>query len=274
MPHFPTLRRARGYYGRRPAVRSGGYKRFARRGPRRVAVRGRVAAPRIMSNPSLSSSHNIVAPRYFTNIEYGFSGELNTASGYQFTVLGNGLQTPGNTSQAFTTGGLGVLFPATHALNALQPVGFSALSTLYASIRVWESTITVSMVPITTVGGNGYSLGGQLVVFPTSTEEALTDVQLAQSLPYAKHIIINSGGAQKDNTIIKKMDTRTIYGLSDAEMMANPNYTAGIGGNPSFSWWWNVIAANFTNSNIGFQVIVRVNYRVEFFDPKGSEADT
>lgn len=136
MPRFPALRRQRGYYGRRPAARSGGYKRFSRRtGPRSVPVRGRVHALRIMSNPVPSYTHNIVAPRFFTNLEYGYAGLLAGNTGYQFSIKGNSTQTPGNTSQAFTASS-GTLFPATHALTALQPVGVTALAALYNQYRV------------------------------------------------------------------------------------------------------------------------------------------
>jgi len=281
MPRFPALRRQRGYYGRRPAVRSGGYKRFSRRGPRRAPVRGRVHALRIMSNPVPAYTHNICAPRYFTNLEWGFAGQTTPSTGLQFSVLGNSVQVPGNTSNSFAS--VGTIFPATHALSVLQPVGLAALAGLYNQIRVWESTITVSVLPgyPYVVSGHlvDYALPGasQVVVFPTSTEEALSDAQLAQSLPYSTIKICNANGSQKDNTIIKRMDTRTMYGISDAQMESDPNYYALYGQTPANSWWWNVVIARFTGGDGSVQIqdiVVRVNYKCEFFDPKGSEADT
>lgn len=218
-----------------------------------------------MYNPVPRNLHNIVAPRFFTNLEYGFTGQLAGAAGYHFTVLGNGLALPGNTANVFTGAG-GTLFPSTVTLAALNPVGFSQLGGLYKAYRVWSSTITVSGFP--------ESFCGFGVVFPTSTEASLADPQLAQSLPYSKMKILTSTGNSADNTITSLMDTKTMYGLSQSQMKAAVEYSGTSSSNPSNSWWWNILLSSTVNAARTFDVVLRVNYVIEYFDPLGNEIDT
>jgi len=222
-----------------------------------------------MYNPMSHATHNVVAPRFFTNLEYGFSGNLAGAAGYQFTVLGNGLSLPGNTADVFTGAG-GTLFPATVALNALQPLGFSAIADLYNSYRVWTSSITVSAFPEFNPAGVPTSGAAQLVIFPTNTEASLADVQKAQSLPYSKTKILTTYASAQDCTITNTMDTKSVFGLSETQMKADSKYYSLTGTNPSNSFWYNALISNTTNAVFSCRVIVKVNYRVEFFDPNES----
>jgi len=73
---FPSYRRRASTSYRRRSAKRVGFRRFSRAAPARAAMRGRVVAVRAMSNPVPSRLHNIVAPRFFTNIEYGFAGSL------------------------------------------------------------------------------------------------------------------------------------------------------------------------------------------------------
>lgn len=134
---------------------------------------------------------------------------------------------------------------------------------------MWSSQLTVAL---TSNIGNAANL--QLVVIPTTLEAALADVQLAQSLPYAKQLLIMASGSAKANTLIQKMDTKTIYGLSQTQMQSDANFT-GLGTtNPAYSWWWNILTTGFANANQIINILVRCNYHVEFFDPVGNEPDT
>lgn len=258
---FKRSRKSTGRYD------SGNYKRYGRQSTR-------VAA---MYNPVPPRLHNIVAPRFFTDLEYGFSGiSTVAASAFNFLVIGNSLQLPGSgTGADFTASG--TLVPATHALNALQPVGYSALSGLYKKYRVWYSTCTVSLIPSNQTGS---SFAKMLVLYPTILDGGVTDVQLAQSLPYAKAICVQQQADPKSSTLISKMDTKTIYGLSQAQEMADPNFQSSTGSSPGNYWYWNAVIQDLGNVNVSaaasnqVTVLVRISYNVEFYDPAGNEADT
>jgi len=217
-----------------------------------------------MYNPSARSVHNVVAPRYFTNIEFGFAGQLNSVAGAAFAIYGNSVWKPGATSGvAFP----GTLYPATVGIADLKAVGTDLMNGLYSRYRVYESTISVMVFP-----SQGSASGGgacQLVVLPNTQESTLADIQLAQSLPYSKYKLCCIGAGGEQNTLTHTMDTRTICGASAAEMTANPNLSSGSNSVPNQPWWWTVIIASFDSGTSGksFNVSVRCNYRVEYFDP-------
>jgi len=219
-----------------------------------------------MYNPSSRLSHNVVAPRLFTNIEYGFAGQVNSLAGAAFAIYGNSIYKPGATSAPFA----GTLYPATVAITALKAVGVDSLNSLYARYRVYQSTITVTVIPASQSSSAAQlSNSCQLVILPNTAESTLADIQLAQSLPYSKYQINCIGGSGKENTLVHTMDTRTICGISDEQMRADPAYTALNTTVPASPWWWTIVIASFDNStsNKNFNVSVRCNYRVEFFDP-------
>lgn len=228
----------------------------------------------IIFNPCQLGVHNVVPPRFFTQLEYGFTGACNQAavSSYRWSILGNSLVTPGNTSQAFTS--IGTLYPATHNLSVLQPVGITAMKNLWQSYRVVQSHVTFTVCPQN--GANGVC---QAILFPTTTEEAVNDPQLTMSLPYSKAIVTIQGGAVKENTIIKSMDVQTMFGISRQQLMADPGYSSLVGVQPANLFWWTFDVNNITGSAgdtsaTQVPIQVRITYDVEFYDPYNSEIDT
>jgi len=218
-----------------------------------------------MYNPMPRSVHSVVAPRYFTDLEYSFTGNQTSGTGYRFTILGNGLVHPGATSYAFTSQG-GTFWPAGDVITTLAPVGFDAIcgtGLVYDRYRVHASAITVTVGASLAAGGDSACA---LCIFPTVSESSLTAGQLqkASCLPYSKMIMTNGYGAMKDNTLHSKMDTRTVFGISKYAV-EDTTYDASSATNPASQWYWSIITANYANANINCAISVKVNYTVEFF---------
>lgn len=266
-----------------------------RRGRRRVGGkrrRGRfyksaVGKGEVMVNRTKARLHNVVAPHYLTKLEYGFTGSQTLAAGVQgyFNIWLNCLTFPGD--PAGSAVGLGVdytnaafggtLYPATHALAALEPVGYTQLSVLYERFRVFASKIQVTCQPVGAVDAmmcvlpvNGASL---------TVPEPGNDIQRAQSAPYAKFITCSSNNNIRQNTISMYMDAPTMLGLTKQQYKDDPNtghdYDKWPGTNtgnaiiddyPGAYWQVNVspFAAGAVLSN-NFEV--RVTYWVECFEP-------
>lgn len=218
-----------------------------------------------MYNPLPRSVHSVVAPRFFTNLEYSFTGNQTGAAGYRFSILGNALIHPGATSQAFTSNS-GTFWPAGDVITTLAPVGFDSIcgaGLIYDRYRVHASSITVTVGASLAAGGDSACA---LCVYPTCNEQALTSGQLqkASVLPYSKMIMTNGYGAMKDNTLTHKMDTKTIWGLSSTGIDDN-YYDGNSAANPAGVWYWTIITSNYANSVVNVAIQVRVNYSVEFY---------
>jgi len=226
----------------------------------------------IMYNPCPASVHNVIAPRYFTKLRYGFTGYVvSAASSVQFSIYGNSLDNPGATAHPFST--VGTVKPAMVALANLNAVGTTAMAGLWAKYRIHGSTISITSASSTVGGGQGSGVN-QLVLLPTVHEEGVTDAQIVMSLPYSKSILTVEGGDMDKNTITRSMDTKTILGVSNIN---DDTYSSAFGSSPANSWWWSIILNNigittFENDQAVVQVIV--TYDCEFFDPQNDEIDS
>jgi len=244
-----------------------------------------------MVNRMPKSLHTVVAPRYLTELEYGFTGTATMGAGVQgfFDVWANGLQFPGNCyggpagANPFTvTAGAdlgvgGVVYPATVALTALQPVGETMLGQLYDKYRVHGSSISVVVTP------EASSANLMVTLVPLSGNEVLVaipgnDIQRAQSLPRSKAITVSPNNNIRQNRISAKCAPHNILGMTKQQYNDHP-YTGGIvavsnpaGGEdtdgPQVFWQVNIcpFATGFSTSA---NIEVRVTYLVEFFDPLG-----
>lgn len=226
-----------------------------------------------MYNPVPSRLHNVVAPRFFTNLEFGFSGNTTVAAASAvFNVLGNALLNPADGTQDFTS--IGTAVPATVALATLVPAGFPELLGLYRAYRVWSSKFTVSVVPNTIYSADGTMRFPKLtVLLPTTAANAVADPQALQSFPYSKAIICNQNSDTKSCTLNHWMDTKSILGLAQAEMQSNGSLVGTSAANPTTLWYWQVAIQDLGAVNLSaaatnqVSVLVRATYHVEFFSP-------
>lgn len=267
--------------------------------PRRGRKRGRAMVKKeVMVNKMPRRLHTVIAPHYFTTLEYGFTGSATLAAGAQgyFNVWANGLFTPGNNLGGATAGGGqatvnfvlftgagfgGTLYPATLALNALNPVGETQLSVLYGKYRVHSSKISVTCTP---VSGSPDCLLSVLPIDGNSLEAGLpgNDIQRAQSQPFAKAIQVSPNNNLKQNTVQNKCQSHTILGLTKAQYKDDPltagltsatnpsGFPTSIGGNNASPdgvfWQVNVSPMRAADTPLNLYEI-RVIYFAEFFEP-------
>jgi len=222
-----------------------------------------------MLNPCSRASHNIVAPRYITHLEYAYQGYLAGEISYTFASLLNGLSYPSaasNVSPAynFIAAGYGTLVPNTTSLTSLQPNGFSLLAPLYQSYRVRASTITVTALPKGTTY-NGHCLN--MVIVPTEQQGSVSSGQELLPMPYSKSLVCSDGGSAKDCTLTSKMDVKTLFGAPEVRFQADPQFAALSGANPAQKGLWLVNLTSLTGDSLTCSVVVKIDYEVEFWDP-------
>jgi len=197
----------------------------------------------VMVNKVPAKMHDVVAPHYLTKLAYGFTGyQLTTVGGLgaglsYFTIALNSLTFPGNVAgiARFTDASFqGTLVPATLALNALNPMGYSQLGVLYQQYRVFASKITVVYNPNATLTSNMVCIYPQSNAGGFAAPEVL-DMQRALNLPYAKFKEVTSQNMVKNNSISSYMDVATLNGLTKQQMIDDNNYASpSIPGSPPF----------------------------------------
>jgi len=238
-----------------------------------------------MVNRMPKSLHTVVAPRYLTELEYGFTGSQLSTAGLQgyFNIWANGLWFPGEPlpgpgGNAFTVaigadeGVGGVVYPATVALTALQPVGETMLASLYDKYRVHGSSIAVTCTP---TSGSANAI---ISIVPISGSELLVaipgnDIQRAQSMPRSKFITVSPNNNIKQNRISARCASHIILGMTKQQYNDSPS-TAGITSteNPAgdYAVFWQMNLAPFSAGALtSCDFEIRVTYLVEFFDPLG-----
>jgi len=245
-----------------------------------------------MINKMPKSLHTVVAPRYLTELEYGFTGTATGTEGDQgyFNIWANGIALPGtetstgtsNFNPFTTTSGAdagvgGVIYPANVALTALQCVGETMLASLYDKFRVWKSSIEVIATPIS--GGTN----AQIVLLPITGTELFTSIpgndgQRAQSLPRSKFITVSPNNNIRQNRIASTCVPHVVLGLTRQQYLDDPG-TAGVmsTSNPpsnlpdaSSQVYWQINMMPFSSTGtVTCNVEVRVRYHVELFDPLG-----
>lgn len=243
-------------------------RRFRRRrgGKRKFYPRsGASGVKGVMVNRTAARLHTAVAPHFLTKLEYGFSGHHTLVAGTNgfFEIEMNGLLEPGDNVNLFTaaTAG-GTVYPAAHALNALNPVGFSQLAVLYSSYRVLASKIIITYTPDTA--------DMMLVVGPDTNNSATigADTQRALAQPYHKAIQCTQTNNVKQNTISLYMDCPTTAGLTKQQYYDSDRVSALVNATPANLLNWNIYYASYaaaTASAGSWQI--RVIYWVDFFEP-------
>lgn len=250
-----------------------GRKRMGRKRKGGKFYKSKVGKAEVMVNRVPARLHNPVAPHFLTRLEYGYTGTINQAIAAgvasMWTHWANGLHFPGATTAAnqFTAapgppGGAGVLFPATHALAALNPTGFSQLSVLYTLYRVYASRLTLTVTPQT-------SQPAFVCVYPQTTELPVAEYQSALAQPYSKNYTVSVNNNIKQNTISIYMDNPTILGLTKQQYNDLGSASAVNNTNPVTPCFWNIIVqpSQAATTLVGCAIDFRIVYYVEFFDP-------
>lgn len=256
---------------KRRVKKGAGKRRIFKR--KRGYYKSKVGKGEVMVNRTAARLHTVVAPHYLTHLDAAFTGAIWNAAPtatQAFSIYANGLSYPFNTGNPFTTANTtaGVLYPATLALNALHPVGFSQLTVLYSFYRVYASRISITVTP--NPSGNELL---NMVVYPSSNDLPVTDFQRAQAQPYSKTIMVSPNNNVKQNTISLYMDNPTILGLTKMQYNDSSATQALSTANPSSGTYWNVIIYNASGNNLpatqasSTAVNCHVDYTCEFFEP-------
>lgn len=225
----------------------------------------------VMVNRTSARMHNFVAPHFLTKLECGFTGTSAGLAGgiTYFSVRANGLHFPmddgAGAAPSFLNAATanGTAFPATLALGALEPAGYTQLSVIYAQYRVYASKIQITVQPTGAVSAIEY-----LCVYPSDTDATViaTDFQRAMSQPYSKCITCTAQNNVKQNTIQMYLDNPTILGLT-RQQYNDLGATASVtNANPNSDTHWNIVVSNTGAVQAAYTVEVRVTYWVEFFD--------
>jgi len=272
-----------------PLKRRRGKKIVKRRKGKRGG--GKIAKRDVMVNKMPKRLHTAIAPHYFTTLEYGFTGNQTLGAGVQgyFNVWANGLFHPGDNLQQVGTAVAnynqfssvaygGTLYPATLALNALNPAGETQLSVLYSRYRVHMSRIQVTCQPL------GAGVDTMCAVTPINGDSLAiplpgNDIQRAQSEAYTKFITCSAGNNIKQNTISLKCRPFEITGQTKQQYRDDPNTSgqtstsnpgapaSAASGNYS-GVFWQVNTSPFSVAGVqsnNFEI--RVTYYVEFYEP-------
>jgi len=243
----------------------------------------------LMVNRTPSKMHEVVAPKFRTHLEYGFTGyQATTAAGLgagptNFSVLMNGLTFPGSVVNSTFTDAAhfqGTLFPATLALTALNPLGHAQLSVLYQSYRVLSSKFQITYTPYSFQAATASGLV-DIVVAPMN-DAIPVDMQKALSLPWSKYKQVSFTNNLKNNTLTLYHKCHEILGRTKNQYYTDVGTFAAVSVNPTGAdlLQWNVLClpsgsvsqtggtgASIAPTYYGGNIDVKVTYEVEYFDP-------
>lgn len=215
-----------------------------------------------MVNKSQLRDHTIVADKYYTKISCSFVGKIPAGGsiGSYFTIYANSIYQPLNTANPYT----GFITNTDGSSATAPPIGYTALSSLYASYRVKSSRIKVSVNP---TNSGDTSL---IVITPVQAPFSGTSSYQIMNQRYAKWKMVSSGNNVKENTIIQYMKSSKALGLSDRQF--EDQLPVGIASAPptALDWYWEVdyAQASASASTAGIILItLEVDYYVEFSDP-------
>jgi len=224
-----------------------------------------------MINRMPRSSHTVIAPHFYTTLESSFYGGIHGNTGTtdvgQFAIGTNIASLPFNSAAAFTGMNMSFLSPGTNALNALNPVGFTRLSTLYKSYRVYKYWVQVIATPASDNDAVGLSM------VPCNGDALNNVIGLSQqeimSLPYSKSILCTKSNIVKGNRVFSSMMPRTLLGLTKLQYKDELSSAGQIGSDPdlytSVVVTYNTIDGATLSADLYFEVKLRL--WLEFFDP-------
>jgi hypothetical protein len=140
------------------------------------------------------------------------------------------------------------------------PYGYSAISAIYANYRVMAVTIDVT---VSEPSADGCLFAANLCPSNAFTTIAGLDIGTVDKKNTSDVRQLNNTGYQITR-VIKKFRIADLEGLPENQFIANPNYSAGIGGNPSATPWLEICAAAY-NGTPTIDCLVRLTFDVEFF---------
>jgi len=231
------------------------------------------------------------APKFRTSQTLNFSGfysSVNNSQGYLFAIFGNGLYQPLASTSAIINGNASYKMTATTgstSLDSVFPAGYALLATIYREYKVMGSRIEVKITPVSgndplllsvwpITGSNATALGISGTVGSISPSAAS-----GGAMPYAKTKQCTAYNNVAQNTIVHKMVTALINGLTTKQVYDTTTAYVSVGADPAvtagsqdteLAWFWCVQLQQMANSNFSAAVAVecKVVYDVEFNTPQ------
>lgn len=222
-------------------------------------------------------SHELIAPRFRTNMLFEFAGNNNTstaAAPIQFEIAGNSVYLPGSVTpyRSFETSGSAPDCTGTTlglGLGATNAAGFANLIKLYNSYRVYGSRIVLCVRPST---GNilvAAAESARLIVVPFVADSASvfrSTPEKALIQPFGKEIQVSAVNTDRYNTISHTMATHTIYGTSMQSVRDEDSFAALANVYPVNGFGWCVWYEPIDGNQPIMVITAKVFYDVEFFN--------
>lgn len=149
-----------------------------------------------------------------------------------------------------------------------QPRGFDQWSGFYNRYRVVCSTINVKAMPQFESGSGGNTASARVVVFPSTNQAGVSDIDAALEQPYRKSF--NTGfyqGGEKDEYVKTRMPVAQFAGVKESAIYDSQVYSAFVSTNPATEFYWVVGVSNESGtSSLSLDVNITITYYVEFFD--------
>jgi len=232
-----------------------------------------------MINHMPQSMHMIVPPVFKTKVSINWTGYIPSASAAKnyFLVSGNACYLPFNSTLAAasqTINSVGIVAYTGELYNTVKPQGFTsvcAATALYSRYRVLSSRIRVRMNPLALADAM-YAVINTV----TSGTNPNTQVWTAAAAPFATKIASFSVNTTNP-PLFGSQSTATEYGVSQAAVKSESNYSGFYNSSVTNEWcWvvnWNTVTNSTTTSIMG--ITIDVEYDIEFFDPEtGGLPDT
>jgi len=195
------------------------------------------------------ASHEVIAPRYRTNLMFEFCGNTNSnisTAPIEFEVAGNGVYLPGSVSPYLgfegTTGPHAALGDSLGlGLEFTNAAGYANLTKLYNAYRVYGSRIVMVVRP--SDAGEVPSTNARLIVVPFTAFSAAvfrSTPEQALTQPFGKSTLVSVANTNRYNMITHTMATHTIYGTSLQSVRDEDEFAAIAGLSPPNNWGWSI----------------------------------
>lgn len=201
----------------------------------------------------LKTPNEIVSDRFITKIKYNRIQDISCPNGLinNYTFRGNDVYDPDYSG----TGGW-------------TAIGLSQMAALYTRYRVYASKITIQPLAI---GGGLSSTSFYICLIPQLDFASTGDFNDAVMNPYSKFRNFNANNTFTGN-IKHYMTTEKIFGLNDKTVEIDDTYSALTNTTPGRPWYWQlyVVSPNATQGNNVLNVMITIEYFVEFFGRKAN----
>lgn len=159
---------------------------------------------------------------------------------------------------------LGSLFDPDFATGGHQPLYYDQLAALYGKYMVHHCDVEITL---SNPSADGAVLG--IAVQRSNETYTLTGnaVDYAMEHPTVKTMFVNNTGSQV-LTWRKRLPNHMVEGLTQRQYLSSVDeYGAAVTANPSFSPYVRFgLASSNGDSGVTANVLVRLNYRAQFFD--------